>query len=128
MTLSFRQIEVFRADPDDLPEFLLTLHHQFGQQSDLLRVAKIGTQTVAGYGLTSATEARGNFCLDWIAVLPELRRQGVGRWVMGHAMGVAESKSGGGLVTPRLEPAEFFQRLHFTAVDDGGWQSVFLPE
>ena len=128
MTLIIRQIEMFRADPDDLPEFLLTLHHQFGQQSDLLRVAKIGTRTVAGYGLTSATEARGNFCLDWIAVVPELRRQGVGRWVMGHAMGVAESKSGGGLVTPRLEPAEFFQRLHFIAVDDGGWQSVFLPE
>ena len=62
MTLSIRQIEMFRADPDDLPEFLLTLHHQFGQQSDLLRVAKIGTQTVAGYGVTSATEARGNFC------------------------------------------------------------------
>ena len=48
--------------------------------------------------------------------------------VMGHAMGVAESKSGGGLVTPRVEPAEFFQLLHFTAVDGGGWQSVFLPE
>ena len=47
MTLSIRQIEMFRADPDDLPEFLLTLHHQFGQQSDLLRVAKIDTQTIA---------------------------------------------------------------------------------
>ncbi|GIR63817.1 MAG: hypothetical protein CM15mP68_4830 [Pseudomonadota bacterium] len=50
MTLSIRQIEMFRADPDDLPEFLLTLHHQFGQQSDLLRVAKIGTQTVRVMG------------------------------------------------------------------------------
>ena len=37
---------MFRADPDDLPEFLLQLHQQFGQQSDLLRVAKIGTQTI----------------------------------------------------------------------------------
>ena len=47
--------------------FLLTLHHQFGQQSDLLRMAKIGTQTMAGYGLTSATK-RGQLLLDWIAV------------------------------------------------------------
>ena len=44
---------------------------------------------------------------------------------MGHAMGVAESKSGSGLVTPRLGPAEFFQRLHFTAVEDGGYSLCF---
>jgi GNAT superfamily N-acetyltransferase len=128
ITINIRQIEMYKADPADLPDFLFDLHRQFGECADLLRVAKIEDKIVAGYALTSALDARGYFCLDWIAVSPELRLQGLGRWVIGHAMGVAESKSGGGLRTPRVEQAEFFQRLGFASADGGGWQLEFLPE
>ena len=96
MAINHRQLEMFRADSADLPEFFSQAHRDFGADSDVLRVAKIKEQVVAGYALSSAVEPQDRFRLDWIAVLPDFQRRGVGRWVAGHALGVAESKSGRG--------------------------------
>ena len=128
MAINHRQLQMFRADLADLPEFLFQRHKDFGVESDLLRVAKINEQIVAGYALTSAAERQDYFCLEWIAVLPDFQRQGIGRWVAGHAMGVAESKSGRGLRTRHSEPAMFFQRLGFVALPSDGFCLDFFPE
>ena len=84
-----------RADEADLPKVLAELHKAYGNEADLLRIARINEQIVAGYALLSPIERRGYFDLNWISVLPEFRRQGVGRWMAGHAMGVAESNTFG---------------------------------
>ena len=119
---------MFRADLAELPEFLCQRHNDFGAHSDLLRVAKINEQIVAGYALTRAAQRQDYFRLEWIAVLPDFQRQGIGRWVAGHAMGVAESKSGRGLRTRHSEPAMFFQRLGFVALSSDGFCLDFSPE
>ena len=128
MAINHRQLEMFRAGAADLPEFFSQAHRDFGADSDVLRVAKIKEQVVAGYAMSSAVERQDRFRLDWIAVLPDFQRRGVGRWVAGHALGVAESKSGRGVRTRHSEPATFFQRLGFTALPDGGFCLDFLPE
>ena len=128
MAINHRQIEMFRADEADLPKVLAELHKKYGGQADLLRIAKINEQIVAGYALVSPTERQGYFDLKWIGVLPEFRRQGVGRWMAGHAMGVAESKSGRGLRTIHADPEQFFQELGFAHTPADGFTMEFFPE
>ena len=128
MAINHRQIEMFRADEADLPKVLAELHKAYGNEADLLRIARINEQIVAGYALLSPIERQGYFDLNWISVLPEFRRQGVGRWMAGHAMGVAESKSGRGLRTRHRESERFFRVLGFTVVPTGGFTLEFFPE
>ena len=128
MAINHRQIEMFRADEADLPKVLAELHKAYGNEADLLRIARINEQIVAGYALLSPIERQGYFDLNWISVLPEFRRQGVGRWMAGHAMGVAESKSGRGLRTRHGESEKFFRVLGFTVVPTGGFTQEFFPE
>ena len=128
VTLNIRQIEMYRAESADLPTYFSEFQAQFGRGADLLRVAKLDGRIVAAYALTSAVAPRGYFGLNWLAVLPDLRRQGIGRWVAGHAMGVAESKSGSGLVVNHDEPLEFLHKLGFRADINYSWRLEFLPE
>lgn len=128
MAINHRQIEMFRGDAADLPHVLGELHRQFGGRADLLRIAKVNEQIVAGYALVSPIERRDYFDLEWIGVLPDFRWQGVGRWVAGHAMGVAESKSGRGLRTRHGEPDKFFRGLGFAVAPNGGFAVEFFPE
>ena len=128
MAINHRQIEMYRGDAADLPQVLGELHRKFGGHSDLLRIAKVNQQIVAGYALASPTEQLDYFELAWIGVLPDFRRQAVGRWVAGHAMGVAESKSGRGLWARCGEPVKFFQGLGFAVLPNGGFVVEFFPE
>lgn len=119
---------MYRAESADLPTYFSELQAQFGKGADVLRVAKLNGRIVAAYALTSAVAPRGYFGLNWLAVLPDLRGQGVGRWVAGHAMGVAESKSGSGLVVKHNEAPEFLRKLGFKAEENEAWRLEFLPE
>ena len=128
MAINHRQIEMYRAEAADLPKDLAELHRHYGSQADLLRIAKVNEQIVAGYALLSPTQRQGYFGLEWIGVLPDFRRQGVGRWMAGHAMGVAESKSGRRLRTSHIEPGKFFQSLGFARTPTDGFTIEFFPE
>jgi hypothetical protein len=48
MAINHRQIEMYRGDAADLPQVLGELHKKFGGHSDLLRIAKVNQQIVAG--------------------------------------------------------------------------------
>jgi len=63
------------------------------------------------------------FELESIAVDPRYRRRGIGRWLLGHAIGLAESKGARaievGIGDSSFDAFEFLQRAGFRIVENG---------
>ena len=91
---------------------------------DVLRVAKMHEQVIGCYAMHSPESSHsdgkpGLFELGMVMVLDTYQRNGVGRWLIGHAIGVAESKGGRELLVTLPGPADFFQGLGFRQVPSG---------
>ena len=121
MALGFRDIEVFSADPKDLPADLNAIYVQTvaAGKAQFLRVAKLNDVIIAGYAMHGpvGADSQGStdFVLQMVAVQEKYRHQNVGRWLMGHAIGVAESKGGRCLSVPHAVHQDFFLTLGFKA-------------
>ena len=140
MKLKLRDVEVFKPYPNEFPEELLV----DAQVSDeiierwhdapILRVAKRGDEVLGVYAmsqrlpldesLAAVPEASGGqqisrrsgwaFLLYGVVIAPQVRRQGLGRWLIGHAIGVAESKGGQQLWLAQSGGSRCFNKLGFT--------------
>ena len=90
--------------------------------AEILRVAKLAGDIVAVY----AMQRRGNtFHLFGVVVAPSVRKQGLGRWVTGHAIGVAESKGGRHLTLDNGGSSRCFSRMGFKRMpEDSGRDSA----
>ena len=141
MALGFRDIEVFSAQPQDLPADLSAIYAQTvaADTAQILRVVKLNDMIIAGYamhGPLAHRSARGDsasgdtdYVLQMVAVQEQYRHQNVGRWLMGHAMGVAESKGGRGLKVPHTAHQDFFLALGFKAdAAIGGFRFQMIQE
>ena len=100
-----REIEVFRPYAGEAP---MSLVWDAGADEDcvarfdaaeIVRIAKRGDQVLALYAMDRLDATR--FRLHGFVVDPSVRRQGLGRWLVGHAIGVAESKGGRHVFGPK---------------------------
>ena len=74
-------------------------------------------------------ESNTDNVLQMVAVQEQYRHQNVGRWLMGHAIGVAESKGGRGLQVPHTAHQDFFLTLGFKAdATIGGFRFQMIQE
>jgi N-acetylglutamate synthase-like GNAT family acetyltransferase len=135
MALGFREIEVFSADPKDLPADLSAIYAQTvaAGTAQILRVAKLNEVIIACYAmhgpLLEEGESDTDYVLQMVAVQEQYRHQNVGRWLMGHAIGVAESKGGRGLQVPHTAQQDFFLTLGFKADEtNGGFRFQMIQE
>ena len=135
MALGFREIEVFSADPKDLPADLSAIYAQTvaAGTAQILRVAKLNEVIIACYAmhgpLLEEGESNTDYVLQMVAVQEQYRHQNVGRWLMGHAIGVAESKGGRGLQVPHTAHQDFFLTLGFKAdATIGGFRFQMIQE
>ncbi|MDA7722863.1 GNAT family N-acetyltransferase [Pseudomonadales bacterium] len=135
MALGFRDIEVFSADPKDLPADLSAIYAQTvaAGTAEILRVAKLNEVIIACYAMHGPLIEEGergtDYVLQMVAVQEQYRHQNVGRWLMGHAIGVAESKGGRGLQVPHTAHQDFFLTLGFTAdATIGGFRFQMIQE
>ena len=135
MALGFREIEVFSADPKDLPADLSAIYAQTvaAGTAQILRVAKLNEVIIACYAmhgpLLEEGESDTDYVLQMVAVQEQYRHQNVGRWLMGHAIGVAESKGGRGLQVPHTAQKDFFLTLGFKADETiGGFRFQMIQE
>ncbi|MDB0050368.1 GNAT family N-acetyltransferase [Pseudomonadales bacterium] len=135
MALGFRDIEVFSADPKDLPADLSAIYAQTvaAGTAEILRVAKLNEVIIACYAMHGPLIEEGergtDYVLQMVAVQEQYRHQNVGRWLMGHAIGVAESKGGRGLQVPHTTHQDFFLTLGFTAdATIGGFRFQMIQE
>ncbi|MBK81293.1 MAG: hypothetical protein CMQ43_10345 [Gammaproteobacteria bacterium] len=118
-----RDVSMFRPYPDEVPWELLTEPPPAGAGLDdaavaacldanFVRVAKHADRVVGAYALRPVTATR--FELVALVVEPGHRRQGLGRWLAGHAIGLAETKGGREVVA---RPADAAARRFLAGLD-----------
>ena len=126
-----RDARVFRPYPDEVPWDLLL---EAGAEEDvlrdvlelnLLRVAKHEGRVLGAYGI----RPRGATCYELVAlvVAGAWRRKGLGRWLLGHAIGLAETKGGREVVTADTTGERFLTRMGFEPHGQG-LRLVLTPE
>lgn len=92
---------------------------------DLVRVAKFEGRIIGAYGIRPLTPTR--FELVALRVAPGYRRSGLGRWLLGHAIGLAEAKGAREIVTPDQAQRAFLQRSGFVP-EGSGMRLTLTPE
>ncbi len=121
MAFSYRDVTVYPPFPGEVPEDLV------GEGAALadVRIAKTADGEVAGaYRLAKVDACR--FVIEALAVYPSFRGCGVGRWLLGHAIGIAESR-GGRVVDAPDAGREFFLKAGF-APECGRLRLRLTPE
>lgn len=131
MSLAFREVEVFRPYANEFPEHLLwdagadeTCVERW-QAAEMVRIVKYHGEIVALYAMDRDDVT--TFRLHGLVVTASWRKQSLGRWVIGHAIGVAESKGGRHIVLPATGASRCFAHIGFIAAD-GGWRYDLIPE
>lgn len=89
-----------------------------------VRVAKLRDRVVGGYWLVR-TSAEG-FAIRALGVYADYRHRSIGRWLVGHALGIAESR-GGRVVEAPAGASGFFLKQGFSE-HAGGPRFVLTPE
>lgn len=132
------EVQVFRPYPDEVPWELLAeapvdealIREAF--ERNLLRVGKHEGRVVGSYAIAPHTP----LCFELIAlvVADGYRRRGVGRWLLGHALGLAETKGAREILARRCAgPAaavaeRFLVRAGFRPDDAQTLRLVLTPE
>ncbi|MEM8769790.1 MAG: GNAT family N-acetyltransferase [Pseudomonadota bacterium] len=122
---------VFRPYPDEVPWELLLLADPDEDRvagyldADFMRVAKVDDEAVGVYVIRALTPT----CYELLnlAVAPAYRRQGLGRWLLGHAIGIAESKGGREIILRNTPRSSLFERTGFRA-EGADLRLVLMPE
>ena len=121
MALDLRQIEVFKPYDQELPHSLLedealsdvTVARWL--DAEILRVGKLRSEVLGVYAMDRVDAT--HFLLHGAIVARSTRKQGLGRWLVGHAIGVAESKGGRHLQAAGDRSSRLYLRMGFTQRD-----------
>lgn len=87
-----RDYPVFRPRWDERPEELLGQTFESEKELDWVRIAKHDKNVVAAYLIARIDEF--NFSIAALAVNEHYRGEGLGHWMLLHALGLIESKGG----------------------------------
>lgn len=119
-TFTYRDVNIYRPFDGEVPVDLV------GDEgaADDVRVAKLHGRVVGAYRLARLDHCR--FEIAAIGVYAGFRRRGVGRWLLGHALGIAESRGGRIVEAPR--GAEAFFRAAGFAPCRGRFRLRLTPE
>lgn len=116
----YRDLRVFEPVAAELPKDIVGP----GDPASV-RVAKLDGVVLGGYRLERLRGVR--FALRALGVYAPYRGHGVGRWLLGHALGVAESKGGRCVAIDDAAPQlwRFLLRAGFAAEGAAGDVLVF---
>ncbi len=126
-----RDVEIFRPYPDEVPWDLLA---EAGVAEETLagvlelnfvRVAKLAGKVIGAYAIRPLSPT--SFELVGLIVADGYRRRGLGRWLLGHAIGLAETKGGREVLARGEGGRRFLERMGFAAATDGV-RLVLTPE
>ena len=116
-----RDANIYRPYRDEIPWELLTLVESDEVRlmsyadADYMRVAKNGDDVAGAYVVESLTPTR--FRLRLLVVAPGYRGKGLGAWLLGHAIGLSESKGAREILIPETRPRSLFTRVGFIPED-----------
>ena len=122
--ISVADVTVYRPFPGEVPSDLVGVDAPL----DDVRVAKVDGQgsksrVVGAYRLVKVDDER--FAIRALGVYPAFRGAGIGRWLLGHAIGIAESR--GARIVDAEGPPGFLQPVGFVPRADG-FRLVLTPE
>ena len=128
-----RDVEIYRPYGNEFPAELLwdagadEVVVARWEAAELVRIAKIGERILGMYAMQPQDQTR--YFLHGVVVNPNVRRQGLGRWLVGHAIGVAESKGGRHVLTPAAA-TRLFAHIGFvpTAAQGSDLRLDLIPE
>ncbi len=127
-----REIRIYFPYPQDFPKALLTLSGladplvEAARAEPLLRIAKHRDTAIGVYLLVK--ESVEQFRITALAVQPEFRGRGLASWLVGHALGVAETKGAREVVCMNHTAVNrLLPRLGFVE-RAGDWQLEIQPE
>jgi len=113
-----RELETYRPYAAEMPWALLALAGAAADEvadvvaQDLVRVAKLRGEIVAAYGIRPLSATA--YQLVTLAVEPAWRGRRYGRWMLGHALGLAESRGGRTVWVRGRAHQPFLARAGFT--------------
>ena len=108
---SYRDVEVYPPYAHEDPAHLVGV----AADGELVRVAKLDGRVIGAYRLARTGET--SYTIRAVVVDENHRGRGVGRWLLGHAIGIAELK-GGRVVDAPLAAREFFAKAGFKPAGD----------
>ena len=117
--LSLAAVTVYRPFPEEVPGDLVGADAPL----DDVRVAKLDDRVVGAYRLVKVDHER--FAIGALGVYPAFQGAGIGRWLLGHAIGIAESR--GARIVDAEGPRGFLEPVGFTP-RAGGFRLVLTPE
>ena len=112
-----RDFEVYPPFRDELPLDLYGPPHLKAEcgpadpPAEFIRIAKNQKKVFGIYELDRSD--KGVFVIRSLIVDQASRRNGIGRWLLGHAIGVSESKGGHQLLLRSQLSKAFFQKFDF---------------
>jgi len=114
-----QDLHIFRPYGDEWPWHLLDECDGAAppDDRDLLRLAKLGDEVVGLYALVPLDDL--HYALELLLVDARYRRGGFGRWLLGHAVGLAETKGGRHIHLRGQRSRRFFRRFGFVPAGDG---------
>jgi predicted N-acetyltransferase YhbS len=118
-----RDTHIFRPYPDEIPWELLSegdpdeALSAADVDADFVRVARHAGQVVGAYVLQQ--QAATVFVLENLVVSRSYRSKGLGSWLLGHAIGLAETKGARHILVPGVRPRRLFTRVGFVQDGDG---------
>ena len=118
---SYGDVRIFCPFPHEVPQQIVGAD----DDGDDVRVAKFDGKVIGAYRLARALGDR--FEIKALVVCEGYRDRGVGRWLLRHAIGIAESRGGRVIEAPRGAPAAFLQDSGFQR-EDGAFRLRLTPE
>ena len=120
-----RDVSIFRPYPEEMTNDRLECVLA-APDLDLVRVAKWEGEIVARYRLQQ--KARTEFVLKSIRVESGYRSRGLGSWMLGHAIGLAEARGGRSIEVAFDRGYRFFERRGFSRARNGVLRLAVQPE
>ena len=117
-----RKVPVFRAYRDEIPWELLPADEI---DPEWVRVAKLDGEVIGVYAVHPVSPVE--FRIDTVAVAPPHRGQGLGSWLLRHAIGVCETKGAREIVAPSVAGTSILARAGFKP-DGGQLRLCLTPE
>ena len=108
-----RKVPVFRAYRDEIPWDLLPTDTI---DPEWVRVAKREGEVIGVYAVHPVGKVE--FRIDALAVAPPYRRQGLGSWLLRHAIGVCETKGAREIVAAAQPRTTLFSAAGFRPVGE----------
>lgn len=128
---SARDATIYRPYTDEIPWDLLLEADPDERRvraytdPDLIRVAKYEGVAVGAYVIRPLSAIRTELCT--LVVSKPFRRAGLGRWLLGHAIGLTETRGGREIFVAGVPLRGLFARTGFKVVD-GGLLFELTPE